>query len=47
MPVLDFKNDLVATLAAVGLARNIDFSGDGKTVRELRRASEKFVNLMG
>jgi DNA-binding IclR family transcriptional regulator len=47
VPVLDFKNDLVAVLAAVGPSRSIDISSGGKTVRELKLAARKFVGLIG
>jgi DNA-binding IclR family transcriptional regulator len=47
VPVLDFKNDLVAVLTAVGPSRSIDISSGGKTVRELKLAARKFVRLIG
>ena len=47
VPVLDFKNDLVAVLAAVGPSRSIDISSNGKPIRELKLAAKKFVSLIG
>jgi DNA-binding IclR family transcriptional regulator len=47
VPVLDFKNDLVAVLAAVGPAKSIDISINGKPMRELTLAAKKFVRLIG
>jgi DNA-binding IclR family transcriptional regulator len=47
VPVLDFKNDLVAVLAAVGPSRSIDVSSHGKPIRELKLAAKKFVSLIG
>jgi DNA-binding IclR family transcriptional regulator len=47
VPVLDFKKDLVAVLAAVGPSKSIDVSGKGKSVRELKLAAKKFVSLIG
>jgi DNA-binding IclR family transcriptional regulator len=47
VPVLDYKNDLVAVLAAVGPARSIDISSNGNAVRELKLAANKFVSLIG
>jgi DNA-binding IclR family transcriptional regulator len=47
VPVLDFKNDLVAVLAAVGPFKGIDVSSNGKSVRELKLAAKKFVSLIG
>ncbi len=47
VPVLDFKNDLVAVLAAVGPAKSIDVSINGKPMRELKLAAKKFVRLIG
>jgi len=47
VPVLDFKNDLVAVLAAVGPSKSIDVSSNGKSIRELKLAAKKFVGLIG
>jgi DNA-binding IclR family transcriptional regulator len=47
VPVLDFKKDLVAVLAAVGPSKSIDVSSNGKSVRELKLAAKKFVGLIG
>ena len=47
VPVLDFKKDLVAVLAAVGPCKSIDVSGKGKSVRELKLAAKKFVSQIG
>jgi len=47
VPVLDFKKDLVAVLAAVGPSKSIDVSGKGKSVRELKLAAKKFVSQIG
>jgi DNA-binding IclR family transcriptional regulator len=47
VPVLDFKNDLVAVLAAVGPSKSIDVSSSGKPMRELKLAARKFVSLIG
>jgi DNA-binding IclR family transcriptional regulator len=46
VPVLDFKKDLVAVLAAVGPSKSIDVSSKGKPVRELKLAAQKFVGLI-
>jgi DNA-binding IclR family transcriptional regulator len=47
VPVLDFKKDLVAVLAAVGPSKSIDVSSNGKSIRELKLAAQKFVGLIG
>jgi DNA-binding IclR family transcriptional regulator len=47
VPVLDYKNDLVAVLAAVGPTGSIDVSGEGRILREVKRAARKFVQLIG
>ncbi len=47
VPVLDFKKDLVAVLAAVGPSKSIDVSSKGKSVRELKLAAKKFVSQIG
>ena len=47
VPVLDFKKDLVAVLAAVGPSKSIDVSNNGKSIRELKLAAKKFVGLIG
>jgi DNA-binding IclR family transcriptional regulator len=47
VPVLDFKKDLVAVLAAVGPSKSIDVSSNGKSIRELKSAAKKFVSLIG
>jgi DNA-binding IclR family transcriptional regulator len=47
VPVLDFKKDLVAVLAAVGPSKSIDVSSNGKSIRELKMAAKKFVSLIG
>jgi len=47
VPVLDFKKDLVAVLAAVGPSKNIDVSSNGKSIRELKLAAKKFVSQIG
>jgi DNA-binding IclR family transcriptional regulator len=47
VPVLDFKKDLVAVLAAVGPSKSIDVSSNGKSIRELKLAAKKFVSLIG
>lgn len=47
VPVLDFKKDLVAVLAAVGPSKSIDVSSNGKSIRELKSAAKKFVGLIG
>ena len=47
VPVLDFKKDLVAVLAAVGPSKGIDVSSNGKSIRELKLAAQKFVSLIG
>ena len=47
VPVLDFKKDLVAVLAAVGPSKSIDVSSNGKSIRELKLAAKKFVGLIG
>jgi DNA-binding IclR family transcriptional regulator len=47
VPVLDFKNDLVAVLAAVGPTNSIDVSRNGKPIRELKLAAKKFVGQIG
>jgi len=47
VPVLDFKNDLVAVLAVVGPSKSIDVSSNGKPIRELKLAARKFVSLIG
>jgi len=47
VPVLDFKKDLVAVLAAVGPSKGIDVSSNGKSIRELKLAAKKFVSLIG
>ena len=47
VPVLDFKKDLVAVLAAVGPSKSIDVSRNGKSIRELKLAAQKFVGLIG
>jgi hypothetical protein len=47
VPVLDFKNDLVALLVAVGPSKSIDVSRNGKPIRELKLAAKKFVSLIG
>jgi DNA-binding IclR family transcriptional regulator len=47
VPVLDFKKDLVAVLAAVGPSKSIDVSSNGKSIRELKSAAQKFVGLIG
>jgi DNA-binding IclR family transcriptional regulator len=47
VPVLDFKKDLVAVLAAVGPSKSIDVSNNGKSIRELKLAAKQFVSLIG
>ena len=47
VPVLDYKNDLIAVLAAVGPSRSIDVSSSGKPIRALKLAAKKFVSLIG
>jgi DNA-binding IclR family transcriptional regulator len=47
VPVLDFKKDLVAVLAAVGPSKSIDVSSKGKSVRALKLAAKKFVSQIG
>ncbi len=47
VPVLDFKKDLVAVLAAVGPSKSIDVSSNGKSIRELKLAAKKFVSQIG
>lgn len=47
VPVLDFKKDLVAVLAAVGPSKSIDVSSNGKSIRELKLAAQEFVSLIG
>jgi DNA-binding IclR family transcriptional regulator len=47
VPVLDFKKDLVAVLAAVGPSKSIDVSSNGKSIRELKLAAKEFVSLIG
>jgi DNA-binding IclR family transcriptional regulator len=47
VPVLDFKKDLVAVLAAVGPSKSIDVSSNGKSVRALKLAAKKFVSQIG
>jgi DNA-binding IclR family transcriptional regulator len=47
VPVLDFKKDLVAVLAAVGPSKSIDVSSNGKSIRELKSAAKKFVGQIG
>jgi DNA-binding IclR family transcriptional regulator len=47
VPVLDFKKDLVAVLAAVGPSKSIDVSSNGKSIRELKFAAKKFVSQIG
>jgi len=47
VPVLDFKKDLVAVLAAVGPSKGIDVSSNGKSIRELKLAAKEFVSLIG
>jgi len=47
VPVLDFKKDLMAVLAAVGPSKSIDVSSKGKSVRELKLAAKKFVSQIG
>lgn len=47
VPVLDFKNDLVAVLAAVGPTNSIDVSRNGKPIRELKLAAKRFVSQVG
>lgn len=47
VPVLDFKKDLVAVLAAVGPSKSIDVSSNGKSVRALKLAAKKFVSQVG
>ncbi len=47
VPVLDFKQDLVAVLAVVGPTGSIDISTEGRILRELRSSAETFVKLMG
>jgi DNA-binding IclR family transcriptional regulator len=47
VPVLDFKQDLVAVLAAVGPSKSIDVSSNGKSIRELKLAAKEFVSLIG
>ena len=43
VPVLDFKKDLVAVLAAVGPSKSIDVSSNGKSIRELKLAAQNLL----
>ncbi len=47
VPVLDYKRDLVACLAAVGASGSLDITAGGVVVRQLKAAAQRFSHSLG